>query len=299
MVIDNFRARGKEKKADFVFSDEAFSETGKKNRKWKSWSVILTQSQLLFFKDPMWALTLLEQARVTSENDKDGQLLLPRMTHFKPDEVFPVKDCIAVFDKSFTTVSASKLSLRNADALQYPNTFRFVISQHQQYLMQASDEFEMNEWISLINYASAFKSAGIKMRHGTMCKDQAVLAGAAAAASHRRDIREERHGSLDGASTPGRIAVFGDVDQADQGKTSAHLQGDGVRGVDIDGANDSLQEGEQLEEVFGVVKAELAAGRGGAKAVGTGKQPDRSYSHASRLAIIRVILSASDHMKKR
>lgn len=252
--------------------DEAFSETGKKNRKWKSWSVILTQSQLLFFKDPMWALTLLEQARVTSENDKDSQLLLPRMTHFKPDEVFPVKDCIAVFDKSFTT---------------YPNTFRFVISQHQQYLMQASDEFEMNEWISLINYASAFKSAGIKMRHGTMCKDQAVLAGAAAAASHRRDIREERHGSLDGASTPGRIAVFGDVDQADQGKTSAHLQGDGVRGVDIDGANDGLQEGEQLEEVFGVVKAELAAGRGGAKAVGTGKQPDRSYSHASRLAIIR------------
>ncbi|KIR30883.1 ARF guanyl-nucleotide exchange factor [Cryptococcus deuterogattii LA55] len=253
--------------------DEAFSETGKKNRKWKSWSVILTQSQLLFFKDPMWALTLLEQARVTSENDKDSQLLLPRMTHFKPDEVFPVKDCIAVFDKGFTT---------------YPNTFRFVISQHQQYLMQASDEFEMNEWISLINYASAFKSAGIKMRHGTMRKDQAVLAGAAAAASHRRDIREERHGSLDGASTPGRIAVFGDVDQAaDQGKTSAHLQGDGVRGVDIDGANDSLQEGEQLEEVFGVVKAELAAGRGGAKAVGTGKQPDRSYSHASRLAIIR------------
>lgn len=56
----------------------------------------------------MWALTLLEQARATSENDKDGQLLLPRMASFKPDEVFPVKDCIAVFDKSFTAVSVSK-----------------------------------------------------------------------------------------------------------------------------------------------------------------------------------------------
>lgn len=297
MVI--FRGgRGKDK-TDFAFSDETFSESGKKNRKWKSWSVILTQSQLLFFKDPMWALALLEQARTTSENDKDGQLLLPRMASFKPDEVFPVKDCIAVFDKSFTAVSASEFNPNNADTFQYPNTFRFVISQHQQYLMQAPDEFEMNEWISLINYASAFKSAGIKMRRGTMRKDQAVLAGAAAAASHRRDMREDRHDSLDGASTPGRIAIFGGVDQMDQEKALAHPKGDGVRGVDIDGANDSLQEGEQLEEVFGVVKAELAAGRGGTKPVGTARQPDRSYSHASRLAIIQVIPFANNHMRKR
>jgi hypothetical protein len=30
-----------------------------------------------------------------------------------------------------------------------------------QYLLQAADEFEMNEWISLINYASAFKTADV------------------------------------------------------------------------------------------------------------------------------------------
>ena len=32
-----------------------------------------------------------------------------------------------------------------------------------QYLLQAADEYEMNEWISLINYASAFKTADIPM----------------------------------------------------------------------------------------------------------------------------------------
>jgi hypothetical protein len=78
---------------------------GKKasSKKWKSWSVILTGSQLLFFKDPIWALTLLEQAR-SSVDQTSSQLLFPRMTSFKPDEVFPVKDCIAVFDRGYAEV---------------------------------------------------------------------------------------------------------------------------------------------------------------------------------------------------
>jgi hypothetical protein len=66
--------------------------------------VILTGSQLLFFKDPIWALTLLEQARSASE-DAAGNRPLPRVTSFKPDEVFPVKDCIAIYDRGLTKVS--------------------------------------------------------------------------------------------------------------------------------------------------------------------------------------------------
>jgi hypothetical protein len=39
----------------------------------------------------------------------------------------------------------------------------------------------------------------------------------------------------------------------------------GIKGVDVDADNDVMaNEGEQLEEVFDIVKAELAAGRGGA-----------------------------------
>jgi len=36
---------------------------------------------------------------------QSGQPLLPRMANFKPDEVFPIKDCVAVYDETFTEVS--------------------------------------------------------------------------------------------------------------------------------------------------------------------------------------------------
>ena len=61
----------------------------------------MTSSQLLFFKDPVWALTLLEQMNSPGVDQESGQPLLPRMTNFKPDEVFPVKDCVAVYDRSY------------------------------------------------------------------------------------------------------------------------------------------------------------------------------------------------------
>lgn len=76
-------------------------EGGKKagSRKWKPWSVMLTGSQLLFFRDPAWASTLLEQ-----HDAPEGQIIFPQSAIFKPDELLSVKDAIAVFDKSYTKV---------------------------------------------------------------------------------------------------------------------------------------------------------------------------------------------------
>ncbi|WVN89691.1 uncharacterized protein L203_104921 [Cryptococcus depauperatus CBS 7841] len=256
--------------------DEGSANSGKKSsRRWRSWSLILTQSQLLFFKDPLWALTLLEQIKSNMVSDEGGHLLLPRTTVFKPDEVFPVKDCIAVFDRTCTLPS---------------NTFRFVISQTQQYLMQAPDESEMNEWTTLINYASAFRSAGIKMRSGTMRKDHAVLAGAAAAASHQREVRRDENqlSSRESGCNSERKAVFWEAGAYGDDPLQSRPKGEEVRGIDVDGANEQLHEGEQLEEVFGAVKAELAAGRGIARAHNDpNKQSERSYNYASRLAVIQ------------
>lgn len=76
-------------------------EGGKKsiNRKWKIWSVILTGSQLLLFRDLSWAATLLQQSDLS-----DRQILLPQAPLFKPDELLSVKDMIAVYDKSYVKV---------------------------------------------------------------------------------------------------------------------------------------------------------------------------------------------------
>lgn len=73
-------------------------EGGKKatNRKWKTWSVLLTGSQLLLFRDSSWATLLLDSP--------DGHVVIPQASLFKPDELLSVKDAIAVFDKSYTKV---------------------------------------------------------------------------------------------------------------------------------------------------------------------------------------------------
>lgn len=47
---------------------------------------------------------------------------------------------------------------------KHPYTFRLVLRTGRQLLLGAESEQQMNEWIAHINYASAFKTAGIRMR---------------------------------------------------------------------------------------------------------------------------------------
>ncbi len=77
-------------------------EGGKKSthRKWRPMSVILTGSQLLFFRDLTWANTL----AFGSDSSSGNQVIYPQATVFNPDESISVKDCIAVWDESYTKV---------------------------------------------------------------------------------------------------------------------------------------------------------------------------------------------------
>ncbi|KAL1410011.1 hypothetical protein Q8F55_004013 [Vanrija albida] len=232
---------------------------GKKpsGRKWKNWSMVLTGSQLLFFKDTVIALTLVERIRATRRTNPDDPL--PTMSDFQPDEVFTVKDCVAVFDREHPVPEPL-------------HTFRFVMPDGREYLMEAPDEYQMNEWLTLINYASTFKSAAIRMRAPGLNSEHAVLAGAAAAESHRRDL-------ADGTTPPPtnnsqtRAVLFADEPVADARpklRRVGSMRASPAPVVDITGANDVVVGGsEQLEAVIGQVKAELAAGRG---------QPQRTWS---------------------
>jgi hypothetical protein len=269
--------------------DDSSENVKKANRKWKPWSVILTGSQIMFVKDSIMAMTILDRidrfARgQASQSGADIPPILPAIPLFKPDEVISLKDCIAVYDGTPS---------RSIPALGQTYTFRLVMPHGRQYLLAATDEAEMNAWISHINYASAFKTAGIRMRGLSMDKEQVVLAGAAAAASHKRDMQVQEYAqgpnrAADAnASTPNieittpKKAVFGDptarsyTDTSPLSKSSteavrleANLGGVDV-GIDVDGGMD---EGEQLEEVFDVVKAELAAGRGPGPSTGKSRQ---------------------------
>lgn len=77
------------------------TEGGRKssNRKWRTWSVILTGSQIFLFRDPAWA------AALSPPNESSEQNISPPSSVFRPDESFSVKDAIVVFDRTYTKVS--------------------------------------------------------------------------------------------------------------------------------------------------------------------------------------------------
>lgn len=61
-----------------------------------------------------------------------------------------------------------------------------------QLLLQACDKKDLNEWISRINYASAFRSAGVRMRPLELTCEDVHLTGVAAATSYLHDIQYPR-----------------------------------------------------------------------------------------------------------
>jgi len=63
--------------------------------KWRLWSVILTNYQLLFFRDQAWAFSLQEQMRCRGK-----RILAPPVPLLKPDEVLSLKDSVALHDRS-------------------------------------------------------------------------------------------------------------------------------------------------------------------------------------------------------
>ena len=81
------------------------------NRKWREWSVMLTGSQLLFFRDPVWIAALKDEMRRGSVEEGGGGVkgwIFPfaKTSTFRPDEILSVKDAIALFDTSYNKVSS-------------------------------------------------------------------------------------------------------------------------------------------------------------------------------------------------
>ena len=77
-----------------------------KTGKWRLWSVVLTSSQLLFFRDQSWATSLQEQMK-----HHDGRALVPPVPLLKPDEVLSLKDSVALHDRSHDKVRSGLIPI--------------------------------------------------------------------------------------------------------------------------------------------------------------------------------------------
>lgn len=69
------------------------------------------------------------------------------------------------------------------------HTVRFVLSNGRQLLLQASNIDDMDEWLTKLNYASAFKSAGVRIRPLGMSNDEVHMTGVAAATALLHDAQ--------------------------------------------------------------------------------------------------------------
>lgn len=130
---------------------------------------------------------------------------------------------------------------------QHRHTFRFVLADGLQLLLQAPNDEELNSWISIINYASAFKSAGVRMRPLEMSRIDVKLTGVAAATSHLNDLQHQNR-SISG---PGAVLYRR---QTESRPRSIEMEQDPPTAPEIDGA-------EEFEATFDEIKADLAAGR--------------------------------------
>jgi len=162
--------------------------------KWRLWSVILTSSQLLFFRDHTWATSLQEQMK--SMGYRDERILVPPVPLLKPDEVLSLKDSVALFDLSYDRFVSvlSHLFCANHSNWQH-DTFLLIAGDRRPFLFQqAPGEEDMNSWVSCINYASAFKTTGVSVRAPGMSGKDVELMGVAAATSHLRDLQCAKRG---------------------------------------------------------------------------------------------------------
>ena len=67
-------------------------------RKWKGWGAIVTNSQLLFYRDAAQVMNIQRQC------EESVDLPPPRFGLAKPDELWSLKNVLAVSDKSYTKV---------------------------------------------------------------------------------------------------------------------------------------------------------------------------------------------------
>lgn len=117
---------------------------------WQEWGALLTASQLYFFRDVSWVKSLVSQYE-SHQKVARGQPVVfnPPLTEFKPDVMMSTDDAVALIDSNYK---------------RHKHAFLFVRHGGLEETFLANSEAEMNDWLSTLNYAAAFRTTGVRMR---------------------------------------------------------------------------------------------------------------------------------------
>ena len=118
---------------------------------WQEWGVILTGAQLYFFRNTTWIKSLMHQHDSHHKHGLPGSPVIfrPPLEQFKPDVLMSTEDAVALLDTNYKKHKHALVFVRHGG---FEETFL------------ADNEAEMNDWLAKLNYASAFRTAGVRMR---------------------------------------------------------------------------------------------------------------------------------------
>ena len=118
---------------------------------WQEWGAILTGSQLYFFRNTAWVKNLVHQYDSHHKQGHAGTPVTfkPPLEQFKPDALMSTDDAVGLVDFSYKKHKHAFIFVRNGG---FEETFL------------ADSEGEMNDWLAKLNYAAAFRTAGVRMR---------------------------------------------------------------------------------------------------------------------------------------
>lgn len=274
-------------KVGLLYRRDTSLDIGKRVKagKWRLWSVILTNYQLLFFRDQAWATSLQEQMR-----RRDKRALVPPVPLLKPDEVLSLNDSVALRDRSHDKVGSclTLLSVAKINIWQH-YSFLLISGDRRPFLFKAPGEEDINSWVSCINYASAFKTIGVSMRAPDMSGKDVELMGVAAATSHLRDIQCASSDSQTSRICAGSRNSDEFIDRLSSSPNAPYTISRSQQSKIINGRDDmdldvpSAQNNvgaHQLKATFHQVKADLAAGRWSPPDAPIARHDERPRAHS-------------------
>ncbi|MCJ1307406.1 hypothetical protein MMC25_001052 [Agyrium rufum] len=118
---------------------------------WQEWGAILTGSQLYFFRNTSWIKGLISQHDFHGKHGRPGTPVVfkPALEQFKPDFLLSTEDVVALHDSAYK---------------KHKHAFVFVRQSAYEEVLLADNEAELNDWMAKLNYAAAFRTAGVRMR---------------------------------------------------------------------------------------------------------------------------------------
>ena len=118
---------------------------------WQEWGAVLTGSQLYFFRNTTWVKTLMHQHDHHSKYGRTNTPVIfkPPLEQFKPDFLISTEDVVALVDSQYR---------------KHKNAFVFTSQSVFQEIFLADNDAELNDWLAKLNYAAAFRTAGVRMR---------------------------------------------------------------------------------------------------------------------------------------